>query len=53
MSETYIVDEIESEGGLPGMDQHVPPPKPKYLTTDQRRSIESGYVRPIRTGRRK
>ena len=53
MSETYIVDEIEAEGGLPGMDQHVPPPKPKYLTTDERRSTESGYVRPIRTGRRK
>ena len=53
MAETYLVDEIEAEGGLPGMDQHVPPPKPKYLTTDERRSSESGYIRPIRTGRRK
>ena len=53
MAETYVVEEVEAEGGLPGMDQHVPPPKPKYLTTEERRSGESGYIRPIRTGRRK
>ncbi len=52
MLETYEVDEVESDGGLPGMDQHKPPPQPKYLTVDERRDRESGYVRPIRTRRR-
>jgi hypothetical protein len=52
MLETYEVDEVESDGGLPGMDQHKPPPQPKYLTVDERRTKESGYVRPIRTRRR-
>ena len=47
------VDEVEEEGGLPGMDQHIPPPQPKYLTSDQRTNRESGYVRPIRTRRKK
>jgi len=49
----YEVDEIEAEGGLPGMDQHRPPPQPKYLTANERTNRESGYVRPIRTRRRK
>ncbi len=49
----YDVDEVEAEGGLPGMDQHSPPPQPKYLTADQRTNRESGYVRPIRTRRKK
>ena len=48
----YDVDEVEAEGGLPGMDQHTPPPQPRYLTTDQRRDTGSGYVRPIRTRRK-
>jgi len=52
MVKKYDVDEIEEEGGLPGMDQHTPPPQPKYLTNDERTNSESGYVRPIRTRRR-
>jgi len=52
MLETYDVQEVEVEGGLPGMDQHTPPPQPKYLTVGERRNKESGYVRPIRTRRR-
>ena len=52
MLETYDVQEVEAEGGLPGMDQHTPPPQPKYLTVDERRNKESGYIRPIRTRRR-
>ena len=52
MLETYDVQEVEAEGGLPGMDQHIPPPQPKYLTEDERRNKESGYVRPVRTRRR-
>jgi len=53
MARKYDVDEVQTEGGLPGMDQHSPPPQPKYLTPDQRTNTESGYVRPIRTRRRK
>ncbi len=52
MLENYDVAEVEVEGGLPGMDQHRPPPQPKYLTVEERRNKESGYVRPIRTRRR-
>ena len=52
MLETYGV-EVKLEGGLPGMDQHTPPPQPKYLTVDERKNKESGYVRPIRTRREK
>ena len=52
MLETYDVTEVEVEGGLPGMDQHNPPPQPKYLTVGERRNKESGYIRPIRTRRR-
>ena len=52
MLENYDVTEVEVEGGLPGMDQHRPPPQPKYLTVEERRNKESGYVRPIRTRRR-
>jgi len=53
MAKKYDVDEVEAEGGLPGMDQHRPPPQPRYLTSDQRTNTDSGYVRPIRTRRRK
>jgi len=52
MLENYDVTEVEAEGGLPGMDQHRPPPQPKYLTVEERRNKESGYIRPIRTRRR-
>jgi len=52
MLEIYEVTEVEVEGGLPGMDQHKPPPQPKYLTVQERRNKESGYIRPIRTRRR-
>ena len=45
---TYDVDEVESYGGVLGMDQHNPPPAPKILSKDQRRNESSGYVRPLR-----
>ena len=51
-TEIYDVQEVEAEGGLPGMDQHNPPPQPKYLTVEERRNKESGYIRPIRTRRK-
>jgi PKD repeat protein len=51
-TQTYDVQEVEAEGGLPGMDQHNPPPQPKYLTVEERRNKESGYIRPIRTRRK-
>jgi hypothetical protein len=51
-TETYDVQEVVKEGGLPGMDQHNPPPQPKYLTIEERRNKESGYIRPIRTRRK-
>ena len=50
---TYDVAEVHTEGGVLGMDQHVPPPKPKHLTKDDRRSRESGYVRPVTSRRRR
>ena len=52
MVEKYGVEEVKAEGGLPGMDQHSPPPQPTYLTSEERTNVESGYVRPIRTRRR-
>ena len=51
MLETYDVQEVEAKAAT-CMDQHNPPPQPKYLTVDERRNKESGYVRPIRTRRR-
>ena len=45
---TYDVDEVESYGGVLGMDQHNPPPAPKILSKDERRNDSSGYVRPLR-----
>jgi PKD repeat protein len=50
---TYDVAEVHTEGGILGMDQHTPPPKPKHLTKDDRRSQESGYVRPVTSRRRR
>ena len=52
MVERYGVEEVRAEGGLSGMDQHAPPPQPKYLTSEERTNKESGYVRPIRTRRK-
>ena len=45
---TYEVDEVESYGGVLGMDQHNPPPAPSILSKDERRNESSGYVRPLR-----
>ena len=48
-AETYTdIEHVESQGGLLGMDHHMPPPAPKILSKDERRSDESGYVRPLR-----
>jgi PKD repeat protein len=49
---TYNVQNVESEGGVLGMDQHEPPPKPGILSKDERRSSNSGYVRPVRAKKR-
>ena len=38
MVETYDVDK-EADGGLPGMDQHKPPPQPKYLSEEERKTL--------------
>ena len=48
---TYEVDEVQSYGGVLGMDQHNPPPAPGILSKDERRSGSSGYVRPLRRRR--
>ena len=50
---TYDVTEVHTEGGILGMDQHAPPPKPSHLTRDDRRSKDSGYVRPVTSRRRR
>jgi hypothetical protein len=47
-AQTYEVDEVESFGGVLGMDNHAPPPIPGILSKDERRSDSSGYVRPLR-----
>ena len=47
--QTFDVPEVEREGGLQGMDQHVAPPQPKYLTLEDRRDEDSGYIRPVRS----
>ena len=49
---TYDVTEVQTEGGILGMDQHTPPTKPKNLDREDRRSIDSGYVRPVGSRRR-
>ena len=48
---TYEVDEVQSYGGVLGMDQHAPPPAPGILSKEERRSGSSGYVRPLRRRR--
>lgn len=47
----YEVDEVQSYGGILGMDHHSPPPAPGILSKDERRSDSSGYVRPLRRRR--
>ena len=48
-AEAYTdVEHVESQGGLLGMDHHTPPPAPGILSKDERRSDDSGYVRPLR-----
>ena len=48
-AETYTdIELVEAQGGLLGMDHHLPPPAPKILSKDERRNDESGYVRPLR-----
>jgi hypothetical protein len=47
-AKTYEVEEVQSYGGVLGMDQHNPPPVPKILSKDERRNDSSGYVRPLR-----
>jgi hypothetical protein len=48
-AESYTdVELVESQGGLLGMDHHTPPPAPGILSKDERRSDDSGYVRPLR-----
>ena len=49
---TYDVTEVQTEGGILGMDQHIPPTKPKNLDREDRRSNDSGYVRPVGSRRR-
>ena len=48
-AETYTdVEHVEDQGGLLGMDHHAPPPAPGILSKDERRSDDSGYIRPLR-----
>jgi len=47
-SETYEVDTVEVKGGVMGMDNHTPPPKPNVLDKEERRNSSSGYIRPVR-----
>ena len=46
-AETYEVEHAD-DGGLLGMDHHLPPPAPKILSKQERRSDDSGYIRPLR-----
>jgi hypothetical protein len=47
-AETYTdVEHVEDQGGLLGMDHHAPPPAPGILSKDERRSDDSGYIRPL------
>ena len=48
-AESYTdVEHVEVQGGLLGMDQHTPPPAPSILSKEERRSEDSGYIRPLR-----
>ena len=46
-AETYEVEHAD-DGGLLGIDHHLPPPAPKILSKQERRSDDSGYIRPLR-----
>jgi len=48
---TYDVEEVQSYGGVLGMDQHTPPPAPGILSKEERRSDSSGYIKPLRRRR--
>ena len=47
----YDVEEVQSYGGVLGMDQHTPPPAPGILSKEERRSDSSGYIKPLRRRR--
>ena len=47
-AETYNVDSVEVKGGVMGMDNHKPPPKPNVLHKEERRNSSSGYIRPVK-----
>jgi hypothetical protein len=48
-AESYSdVEHVEVQGGLLGMDQHNPPPAPGILSKEERRSDDSGYIRPLK-----
>ena len=47
-SADYDIEATPDYGGVKGMDHHVPPPAPKLVSKDERRSDDSGYVRPLR-----
>ena len=48
-AESYTdVEHVEVQGGLLGMDQHTPPPAPAILSKEERRSEDSGYIRPLK-----
>jgi hypothetical protein len=51
-AKSYDVEKVEVDGGFLGMDHHEPPPTPKILSKDERRSNDSGYIRPVRSRRR-
>jgi PKD repeat protein len=48
----YDISQVITEGGVLGMDHHEPPPQPAHLTKDDRRSKQSGYVRPVTSRKR-
>jgi len=52
-AKSYDVDKVEVEGGFLGMDHHEPPPTPKILSKEERRAMDSGYIRPVRSNRRR
>lgn len=51
-AKSYDVEKVEVDGGFLGMDHHEPPPTPKILSKDERRSKDSAYIRPVRSRRR-
>ena len=47
-AEAYNVETVDVKGGVMGMDNHKPPPKPNLLDKEERRNSSSGYVRPVK-----